>query len=60
MNAATEEIEKIREVRRKISALCGNDPYRLVNRYITRAQKRDQEHISRKHISKVNETPAGD
>jgi hypothetical protein len=33
MNPLEEEIERIREVRRRISAQCGDDPSRLVEYY---------------------------
>jgi len=39
MKAITEEVEKIRAVRRGISSDCGNDPYRLVEHYVARAKK---------------------
>jgi hypothetical protein len=38
MNTITEEIEKIRSARRRIAAACGNDPYRLVAHYSSRAK----------------------
>ena len=59
MKAAAEEIEKIRSDRRKISALCGNDPYLLINRYITRAQNRDQENPPYRQTNKAKQIPAG-
>jgi|GEM_PF-2191714 len=43
MNTAIEEIEKIRTVRRSISAACGNDPLRLVLHYIARAKQRGEQ-----------------
>ena len=33
MNPVEEEIERIREVRRRISAQCGDDPSQLINYY---------------------------
>jgi len=33
MNPLEEEIERIREVRRRISAQCGDDPSRLIDYY---------------------------
>ena len=56
MTAASEEIEKIRSVRRKISSSCGNDPYRLVAHYLTRAKNIPKEGASSSHTSRVKET----
>jgi hypothetical protein len=39
MKTITEEVEKIRAVRRSISSCFGNDPYRLVEHYVARAKK---------------------
>lgn len=57
MTAATEEIEKIRSIRRKISAVCGNDPYRLVARYLARAGNSQKENLPTSQTCKVKETP---
>jgi hypothetical protein len=57
MNAATEEVEKIRSVRRKISASCGNDPYRLVAHYLTRAKNSRKQSPDYGQTSRVKESP---
>jgi hypothetical protein len=60
MNAITEEIEKIRSARRRISTACGNDPYRLVARYSSRAKNAGKDYRTTPpagYTAKVNETP---
>ncbi len=60
MTAATEEIDKIRFVRRKIAAECGNDPHRLVGRYVARAGDCNKKIPTPSRACKVQETPDGD
>ena len=60
MNAITEEIERIRSARRRIAAACGNDPYRLVARYFSRAKIAGKDYrppAPAGHTTRVNETP---
>jgi len=42
MTTASEEIEKIRSVRRKIAESFSNDPFRIIQHYIERSQTGSQ------------------
>jgi hypothetical protein len=59
MNPATEEIEKIRSVRQRISASCGNDPLRLVQHYVARAKQNEKPYRKAfpRQTTRVNEKP---
>jgi hypothetical protein len=60
MNPATEEIEKIRSVRQRISASCGNDPLRLVLHYVARGKQNEKPYrkaLSSRQTTRVNEKP---